>query len=137
MLIIELLIIINMLHIQFAHYRTSSDKKLNIFLLLRNLLRKCFFLNVKNFGVLLKCLKAESFTLPRQFPCYSLVLNRFNNISKLTCPLVRSDNSLNSNYRQSSSLPIFKRSIDNVCLQLRGVLRLSAKQQFAQHHKGA
>lgn len=34
-------------------------------------------------------------------------------------------------------LPNFKRLIDNVCLQLRGVLRLSAKQQFAQHHKGA
>lgn len=30
-----------------------------------------------------------------------------------------------------------KRSIDNVCLQLRSVLRLSAEQQFAQHHKGA
>lgn len=30
-----------------------------------------------------------------------------------------------------------KRSIDNVCLQLRGVLRLPAEQQFAQHHKGA
>lgn len=33
----------------------------------------------KNLDVLLKVLKAESFTLPRQFPCYSLPPGKFNN----------------------------------------------------------